>query len=288
MTSLRDRIKRMITILAFLGFVILAACTPTQEEALIDAATKVSSEIDEALVDAPQLAFAGKVTSPDGGRWLNDYLVVVYKDGQEAGRATSQLGEFPESGEGKHDGLFFIKIDNLYDLTAADLVPPAPELAFQDAAGVVGVKYIYTWLGDVPPGHRFNVAAPGKRIGYSLIIIPTPTDELPAEFLAGATTLTSENTIVASNGTVLDLTTAVPPPPPTLEPSPIPAGGVSWTRTITGFSGNRWQAWQLYVENQVSGITWEQFKDDVLIYNPDLEADGYVFQAGKQYLLPQN
>jgi hypothetical protein len=133
------------------------------------------------------------------------------------------------------------------------------------------------------------VAVPAKRIGYTLVILPLPTGELPAEFLDGATTF-SGDTIVASNGTVFDLNTAVPTPQPlaTTAPPPATTGGVNWTRTVTGFSGNRWEAWQLYVENQVGGITWDQFKDDVLIYNPDLEADGYVFQAGKQYLLPQN
>lgn len=289
MTGLWEKFKRTITLSALLGLVIVAACTPTQEEALIGAATKVSSELDDVLVNAPQIAFAGKVTSPDGSRWLNDYLVIVYKDNEEIGRSTSQLGEFPESGEGKHDGLFFIKIDNLYDLTAADLVTAVPDLTFQDAPGVVGVKYIYAWLGETPPGYRLYVAVPAKRIGYTLVILPLPTGDLPADFLDGATTF-SGDTIVASNGTVLDLNTAVPTPIPlaTTIPAPAATGGVNWTRTVTGFSGNRWQAWQTYVENQVSSITWDQFKDDVLIYNPDLEADGYVFQAGKQYLLPQN
>jgi hypothetical protein len=289
MTGLWEKFKRTITLSALLGLVVTAACTPTQEEALIGAATKVSSELDDVLVNAPQIAFAGKVTSPDGSRWLNDYLAIVYKDGEEVGRSISQLEEFPESGEGKHDGLFFIKIDNLYDLTAADLVTAAPELSFQDAPGVVGVKYIYAWLGETPPGHRFYVAVPSKRIGYSVLILPIPTSDLPAEFLDGATTF-SGDTIVASNGTVLDLNAAVPTPilPATSEPSAATNGGVNWTRSVTGFSGNRWEAWQLYVENQVSGITWDQFKDDVLIYNPDLAADGYVFQAGKQYLLPEN
>jgi hypothetical protein len=288
MTSMRDGIKRTITILACLGFITLIACTPTQEDALIDAATKVSSEIDEVLVNAPQLAFAGKVTSPDGSRWLNDYLAIVYKDGEEVGRSISKLAEFPESGEGKHDGLFFVKIENTYDLTAVDLIPPAPELAFQDAPGVVGIKYIYSWLGEVPPGHRFNVAVPSKRIGYSLIILPTPITELPPEFLDGSTTLTGGNMILASNGTVLDLNPVIFPAIPAIDPTPIPTGGISWSRSLTGFTGNRWQVWQQYVEGQVNGITWEQFKDDVLIYNPDLEADGFVFQASKQYVLPQN
>ena len=203
------------------------------------------------------------------------------------GRSISQLDDFPESGEGKSDGVFFVEFENAYEITAVDIVPPSPDFAFQDAPAVVGIKYIYTWLGEVPPGHRFNVAVPDKRIGYSLIVVPTPVDELPPEFLNSSTTLTGDNTIVASDGTVLELT-AVAPPPPTLESSPVTVNGISWSRPLTGFSGNRWQAWQQHVEGQVSGITWDEFKDDVLIYNPDLETDGFIFLAEKQYLLPQN
>jgi hypothetical protein len=286
MTSSRSKTILMMLVI-LLGCPLAAACTPTQEEAIIDAATKVSIEIDEALVEAPRLAFAGKVTSLDGSRWLNDYVAIVYKDGEEVGRDISQLDEFLESGEGKNDGVFFVEIQNAYDLTAVDLIPSTPELAFQDALGVVGVKYIYTWLGEVPPGHRFNVAVPSKRIGYSLIVVPTPVNELPPEFLNGPTTLTADNAILAENGTVLPLTAAAPPSP-TLESPPVTVNGISWSRTLTGFSGNRWQAWQQHVEGQVSGITWEEFKDEVLIYNPDLEADSYIFLADKQYLLPQN
>jgi hypothetical protein len=32
-------------------------------------------------------------------------------------------------------------------------------------------------------------------------------------------------------------------------------GAVSWARTITGFSGHRWNCWQRFVMNQVAGIT---------------------------------
>ncbi|MDH4136559.1 MAG: hypothetical protein OEW09_07590, partial [Anaerolineae bacterium] len=64
-------------------------------------------------------------------------------------------------------------------------------------------------------------------------------------------------------------------------------GAVSWTRTITGFSGNRWNCWQKFVMNQVAGITWDEFKDQAVEHNSALTADGYVFKAGKSYKLPE-
>lgn len=64
-------------------------------------------------------------------------------------------------------------------------------------------------------------------------------------------------------------------------------GAVSWTRTITGFSGNRWNCWQKFVMNQVAGLTWDEFKDQVVEHNPTLRDDGYVFKANKRYKLPE-
>jgi len=63
---------------------------------------------------------------------------------------------------------------------------------------------------------------------------------------------------------------------------------VAWTRAITGFSGHRWSCWQRFVEGQVQGITWGQFKAQVGEQNPALAADGWIFQKDKTYLLPQN
>lgn len=71
-----------------------------------------------------------------------------------------------------------------------------------------------------------------------------------------------------------------PPPPP-------PPEEITWTRKLTGFYGNRWQAWEQFVKGQVPGITWHEFKDQALIYNPQLEADGYIFRPEKEYLLPE-
>jgi len=71
------------------------------------------------------------------------------------------------------------------------------------------------------------------------------------------------------------------------EPSPPSPGKITWTRRLTGFYGNRWQAWEQFVKDQVPGITWQEFKDQVLVYNPHLEADGYIFRREKEYLLPE-
>ncbi|MBN1641094.1 MAG: hypothetical protein JXA09_07650 [Anaerolineae bacterium] len=62
---------------------------------------------------------------------------------------------------------------------------------------------------------------------------------------------------------------------------------LSWTRSITGFSGHRWNCWQKFVMKQVAGITWAEFRDQVGEHNPHLQADGYILYADKTYLLPE-
>ncbi|GAB4211610.1 MAG: hypothetical protein OHK0022_46340 [Roseiflexaceae bacterium] len=62
----------------------------------------------------------------------------------------------------------------------------------------------------------------------------------------------------------------------------------TWTRQLSGFTGSRWDCWTAHVQNQVQGITWEQFRDGALAYNPQLNTDGRIFQPGKSYLIPQN
>jgi len=64
-------------------------------------------------------------------------------------------------------------------------------------------------------------------------------------------------------------------------------GAVSWTRTLTGFYGHRWNCWQKFVMNQVAGITWVEFRDQVVEHNPTLRADGYILRAHKRYKLPE-
>ncbi|HEU4328290.1 MAG TPA: hypothetical protein VFS21_34450 [Roseiflexaceae bacterium] len=73
-----------------------------------------------------------------------------------------------------------------------------------------------------------------------------------------------------------------------LLPQATPAPPYTWTRLLSGFTGSRWDCWTAHVQNQVQGITWEQFRDGALAYNPQLNADGRLFQPGKSYLIPQN
>jgi hypothetical protein len=63
---------------------------------------------------------------------------------------------------------------------------------------------------------------------------------------------------------------------------------VSWSRTLTNFSGNRWQCWVDNVRDQVQEITWDEFKDQIVAHNPFLQADAFVFKTDKTYTLPEN
>jgi hypothetical protein len=62
---------------------------------------------------------------------------------------------------------------------------------------------------------------------------------------------------------------------------------ITWTRTLTGFQGHVWNCWQQYVAPEVAGITWEEFRVEVLQYNPALAASQGRFKAGQTYLLPE-
>ena len=73
----------------------------------------------------------------------------------------------------------------------------------------------------------------------------------------------------------------------TLPLEPIQGSSVTWTYKLTGFSGNRWEAWVQFVEGQVPEISWGEFKDEVLIHNPQLVEDDYVFKSNQEYILPQ-
>jgi hypothetical protein len=71
-----------------------------------------------------------------------------------------------------------------------------------------------------------------------------------------------------------------------LLPEAVEAPGYTWTRQLSGFAGSRWDCWSSHVQGQVPGITWEQFRDGALAYNPQLNQDGRVFQTDKCYLIP--
>ena len=72
-----------------------------------------------------------------------------------------------------------------------------------------------------------------------------------------------------------------------LLPEESAAPSFTWTRQLTGFTGTRWDCWTNEVQPKVASITWLQFVDNALLYNPQLNADGRVFQPTKSYLVPQ-
>jgi hypothetical protein len=61
----------------------------------------------------------------------------------------------------------------------------------------------------------------------------------------------------------------------------------AWTRSLTGFSGSLWNAWQRSVASDVSGITWAEFKVEVADYNPALAEPASHLEADKTYLFPE-
>src|SRR5262245_17890858 len=73
-----------------------------------------------------------------------------------------------------------------------------------------------------------------------------------------------------------------------LIPEETPAAPYTWSRPLSGFAGTRWDCWMAHVQNKVAGITWEQFRDGTLLYNPQLNADGRMFRPEKSYLIPQS
>lgn len=42
---------------------------------------------------------------------------------------------------------------------------------------------------------------------------------------------------------------------------------IVWDRTITGFGGDRWTCWQRYVQGKVVGLSWREFRREVLERN---------------------
>jgi hypothetical protein len=73
-----------------------------------------------------------------------------------------------------------------------------------------------------------------------------------------------------------------------LIPEAVAAAPYTWTRQLSGFAGSRWDCWVANVQGKVQAITWEQFRDAALDYNPQLNADGRLFKPEKLYLIPQN
>ncbi|HFQ92399.1 MAG TPA: hypothetical protein ENK32_00185 [Anaerolineae bacterium] len=241
---------------------------------------------------AAEIAFTGRVTEANTGKWLNEYLVIVFLNGEEIGRKTSHLGKFKYSGEGVHDGLFDVRIPNTYELTAADKFVYAnrqPLIMYTPDEQTPDSRNIYKWFGDLAPGDIIRIEVPAKQIEYAIAVMPVPNSELSEAIANGFI-----KTKIDQNGNVTaPLENAVPVKVNEAKSNSsqkanalTDSSGIVWGRPLTHFSGSRWQVWQLYVAGQVPGMTWEQFNDGVVRHNQHLMQTGYVFQYNQVYVLP--
>ena len=276
-----------------------ASCTSTQENILQGALESANRRIDEAYITASHIVFTGKVIDANG-MWLDNYLVILYLNGEEISRDVSRLQKFSESEIGVHNGLFKIEVSNVYELSAEDqfVLPDGPTMTMSNSEGFVGnTATVYKWFGDLQPGQLMRIQVPKKQIEYALYISPTAIGSLDAEIQYGKTQLSAAGDVTAyvyADGLNSALATSAPVPKPAATSVPdrrsqaplAKENQVTWTHPLTGFFGNRWEVWERYVMGRVPGLRWQEFKEQVLIYNPHLVDDGFVFYPGKSYLLP--
>ena len=62
---------------------------------------------------------------------------------------------------------------------------------------------------------------------------------------------------------------------------------IVWDRPLSGFGGTLWDGWVRFVQNKVLGLTYDQFKEAVVVNNPAL-AEDETFHADQLYSLPRN
>lgn len=147
--------------------------------------------------DSPKyMVFTGKVVNSSTGEWPNNRLVLVFVNGVEVGRTFSKTGEFPLSGQGVHDGLFEITLNNTY------LLPPDSFMTVPSKYLVFTDNYMYHWFGDVDEGKTIEIGVPSKNVKYVIKVLIGDTSTLPAEVLnASSTRLTPDNRIIAISPT---------------------------------------------------------------------------------------
>lgn len=176
-----------------------ASCTSTQENILQGALESANRRIDEAYITASHIVFTGKVIDANG-MWLDNYLVILYLNGEEISRDVSRLQKFPESEIGVHNGLFKIEVSNVYELSAEDqfVLPDGPTMTMSNSEGFVGnTATVYKWFGDLQPGQLMRIQVPKKQIEYALYISPTAIGSLDAEIQYGKTQLSAAGDVTA-------------------------------------------------------------------------------------------
>jgi len=269
----QKRQSGVISILILL-LLFLSACADQ------DVGIRYSNPNGETSSATSAIVFAGKVTEQETGRWLNEYTVIVFLNGNEVGRVESQRGEYKYSGQGVHDGLFAIKIANTYKLTAADefFYSSGDPLTMEKPPGQpANSLYIYKWFGELKPGAIIRINVPAKQIQYTIAILPRPNTELSEDLL-------NYPAIINENGRVQAILTV---DNTNLQNRAVSSTSqVKWNRSLTHFEGSLTEAWELYVKDQVQGLTWEQFQVEVVRNNTHLNKTGLRFQYDELYRLP--
>lgn len=145
----------------------------------------------------PQLTIAGRVVNTRSAEWLNDRLVLVYLKEKEIGRAISQTGEYPLSGQGVHDGLFVVNVPNTYKLGLLDLNGPSTEERAIEFSRSDSEQNYYHWFDQFEEGSQVEIPIPSKNIRYTFKVLSGNVTTLPRELLtAGSTRLKEDGTIV--------------------------------------------------------------------------------------------
>lgn len=280
-----------------------AACSPNQQAAASNMLSNISNGVDAALVEADDLVFAGQIED-ENGRWLNNYVVVLFKNGEEISRTSSRLLDSPLSSVGPMDGVFELKIFNEYKLNQQHgfYFPTDSPVEVKAVNGIVGTRYIGTWFDNLTPGSLRVIEVPEKQLVYSLVVLPNPLDELPESHHRGnvklegsrlVTNVTDDGEEAEDQATQVTVT-AVPEPILVSQTNvqftllPSRNNGLDWHWQMTGYFGNRWDVWERFVAPRNPGMDWNTFEYAVLAHNPQLETDGFVFYPEKSYLLPLN
>jgi hypothetical protein len=275
------------------------ACSPTQREGVVHIGQALNEQVDKSLTEPNDLVFTGQI-SGENGRWLNDRVIVLFKNGEEIARAISGLRENSLSPNGPMDGVFELRTRNEYKLTNSNafFYTNGTPIEMKLVSGMVGAAYIGTWFDGLRPGSLRVIQVPDKQLEYAVVVLSMPLHELPESHRQGNLRLEGQTLATTVPGRagwhegVAVQATAVPNPNPAPQATiqftllPTANSGVTWNLQMTGYYGNRWDVWERYLSGRVPGMSWEAFKEAVLVYNPHLESDGFVFYPEKMYRLP--
>jgi len=204
----RTKIEKGQTLIEFaLVIVIIVIIFIMSGCSLNEARKKINSYLEERQKDNPAeiIIFSGKVVDVVNGQWPNDRLVVLFLNGKEISRTKSELNEFIYSGEGKHDGLFVVTIENTYELTENDFNYDGNkgvnfETNFEKNWGIPKSKSLYRWFGEVEQDTFIDIPVVSKNLRFILFIFEEPFDTLSAEIQKGGSLTIKQDGTIYVNG----------------------------------------------------------------------------------------